>query len=188
VVFDGSLRNAGWYMKYFTKLRWQFPRIRIMILHVVTDKDQVFQNASKRGQATGRCVPREKILNTMATVPKSVRTLAPYADFVCRVRNVIDEDPRLEREPNASRPPSAVDLDWKLFPRLWEDVDMKGHGRLSEVEVDCALAQGIITLADLEFCGGRDAHGGVDKAALRGARGKSLRQRSRTPSIIAWDL
>eukprot|EP00929_Paragymnodinium_shiwhaense_P013824 TRINITY_DN121677_c0_g1_i1.p1 TRINITY_DN121677_c0_g1~~TRINITY_DN121677_c0_g1_i1.p1 ORF type:complete len:607 (-),score=121.57 TRINITY_DN121677_c0_g1_i1:171-1991(-) len=173
VVFDGSLRNAAWYMKYFTKLRWQFPSIRIMILHVVTDEKQVMINSEKRAQQTGRYVPKAKLINTMAIVPKSVRTLAPYADFVCRVQNIVGEDPRLEREPCSARPAEAVNLEWELFNHLWEDVPLKGDGTLSKLEVDCALSQGVISLADVDFCGGRNADGGLEKASLRDAKAKA---------------
>merc|ERR1712176_1388454 len=62
VIVDGSLRDHEWYTKYFQGIREQFPGIRIMILHVVAEEEQVLRLAARRARETGRIVPKETLL------------------------------------------------------------------------------------------------------------------------------
>mmetsp|Transcript_76571 Transcript_76571/g.212691 ORF Transcript_76571/g.212691 Transcript_76571/m.212691 type:complete len:348 (-) Transcript_76571:112-1155(-) len=145
VVFDGSLQNASWYLDYFKNLRSQFPGVRIMIVHIVAEKDEVIKRAEERGKATGRVVPIEKLLASMEATPRSVKTLAPYADFVCRVVNERGKDPAVTREPGAPKPPESIPLTWDLMRRMWTPLDTDGDGCLSREEVETAVALGIVT-------------------------------------------
>merc|ERR1719183_1864669 len=58
VIFDGSLRDVEWYKVYFQKLRDTFPGIRLMILHIQAEREEVIRRAEARGKETGRMVPR----------------------------------------------------------------------------------------------------------------------------------
>merc|ERR1712048_39822 len=145
VIFDGSLRDAGWYIKFFQKLRDEFPGIRITILHITADREEVLARAAKRAEQTGRVIPKDVLLESMEAVPRSVATLAPHADFVCRIHNSGNEEPRLERESEAPFPPPSVDMNWDLLTQLWKDVDINGDGQLSADEVSLAIERGVLT-------------------------------------------
>jgi len=147
VVFDGSLRDTRWYAMFFQQIRNAFPGIRIMILHIVSEQDQVLQCARRRAEDTGRIVPKEKILESLSAVPRSVQTLSPLADFVCRIRNVLGQDPFIERETGVPYPPETIEISWSFFKLLWKDIDTDGDGELSKTEIDAAIAQGILTEA-----------------------------------------
>lgn len=164
VIFDGSLRDAGWYSKYFHQLRVNFPGIRIMILHIVADKDEVLRRAEERGKKTGRVVPPEVLLGSMEAVPRSVGILSQLTDFTCRVRNSGPE-PRLEREPGAPYPSKSVPLSWELIKSLWQPLDLDGDGEMSKEEVDRAIALGILThevVATID----KDGSGSISKAEV----------------------
>ena len=48
VMVDGSLRDHGWYRRYFEQLRRDFPSLRIAILHITAPREAVFQRAAVR--------------------------------------------------------------------------------------------------------------------------------------------
>jgi hypothetical protein len=145
LIFDGSLRDADWYVKYLQKLREQFPGVRIMILHVMSEQEEVLRRAEERGKQTGRVVPREILLASMDAVPKSVHALAPHCDFCCRILNRAGQDPQLLREPDAPFPIESVNLDWDAIKGLWENPDMDRDGQLSQEELAGLLKQGRVT-------------------------------------------
>mmetsp|Transcript_77730 Transcript_77730/g.222801 ORF Transcript_77730/g.222801 Transcript_77730/m.222801 type:complete len:406 (+) Transcript_77730:37-1254(+) len=147
VVFDGSLRNAEWYMEFFGQLRVQFPGIRIMILHITADIEQVLKNADDRAKETGRKVPEHILRASALTVPLSVKALAPYADFVCRIENRAGQAPLLKREEGAPYPAKSVQMTWKTFQNLWSPVDIDGDGELNSDELNIAIETGILTEA-----------------------------------------
>mmetsp|Transcript_69498 Transcript_69498/g.226336 ORF Transcript_69498/g.226336 Transcript_69498/m.226336 type:complete len:245 (-) Transcript_69498:500-1234(-) len=147
VVFDRSLRNAEWYMEFFGQLRVQFPGIRIMILHITADIEQVLKNADDRAKETGRKVPEHILRASALTVPLSVKALAPYADFVCRIENRAGQAPLLKREDGAPYPAKSVQMTWKTFQNLWSPVDIDGDGELNSDELNIAIETGILTEA-----------------------------------------
>lgn len=86
-MVDGSLRNHSWYADYFKSLRCEFPKLKIAIIHVVAEKDTVLRRAHKRALQTGRKVPEEVILHSIAAIPEAVKILAPLCDFVASFSN-----------------------------------------------------------------------------------------------------
>jgi predicted kinase len=48
VIVDGSLRRSAWYKEYFDRLRRDFPKLRIAIIHVTAPRAAVFQRAAVR--------------------------------------------------------------------------------------------------------------------------------------------
>jgi len=145
VIFDGSLRNAQWYVTFFQRIRDNFPGIRIMILHIMSDKDEVIRRAEERGQETGRVVPKATLLESMDAVPKSVGVLAPYCDFCCRVLNMAGQDPQLMREPGAPYPPEHVPVNWDTFKGLWDSLDLNGDGEIDDGEIQVAISRGALS-------------------------------------------
>jgi len=172
VIFDGSLRDVAWYKVYFEKLRQSFPGIRLMILHIQADRQEVLDRAEKRGKETGRMVPRELLESSMDAVPKSVRQLAPHVDVAIRVINSNGKDPRLEAEGGATHPAAGVPVTCSYISHLWQKIDIDLDGQLSTVEVQAALASGQLTqevIATID----QDFDGSISKTELTRARGKA---------------
>jgi len=92
VLVDTSLRDCEWYKEYFSRLRKDYPSIKLVILHVIAPEDAVFQRAESRGKMTGRVVPQEILKLALEQVPKSVETLRPLVDYYCKVENAPGED------------------------------------------------------------------------------------------------
>ena len=46
ILVDGSLRDASWYRDYFSRLRSEFPGLRLAIIHVTAPREAIFQRAS----------------------------------------------------------------------------------------------------------------------------------------------
>lgn len=84
---DGSLRDSDWYAHVFRQIRLTHPNYQIAILYVTADKDEIMRRARKRGEATGRYVPEEEILDSINRVPRSVSRLAPGAEFLAVIDN-----------------------------------------------------------------------------------------------------
>merc|ERR1711953_1487719 len=172
LIFDGSLRDSAWYIKFFEKLRDEFPGIRIIILHITADREEVLERAKRRGEQTGRVIPKDVLLESMEAVPRSVATLAPYADFVCRIHNSGSEEPRLERESGAPFPPPSVEMDWGLLTQLWNDVDVNGDGELCADEVSRALRHGVLTSRVVQTMD-LDGDGAISQQEVAVARAKA---------------
>lgn len=173
VIFDGSLRDARWYTKYFLKLRDEFPGIRIMILHIYALRAEVLQRAEDRGKKTGRVIPPSVLIESMDAVPASVQALAPYADFVCRVVNSDGKEPEIQRELNSPHPPETVDLNWDLLNKLWGQLDADGDGSLSAAEIQIAIGQGLLTPEVVKTLD-KDGDGEISRAEFQAAAAQAL--------------
>ena len=92
VLVDGSLRDAPWYLEYFSNLRSLFPNIKIAILHVEASIDTVLTRAAKRAQVTHRIVPESVMLHTIEALPQSLAVLSPKVEFYCNLVNEDDEE------------------------------------------------------------------------------------------------
>lgn len=172
VIIDGSLSDQKWYQSQFLKFRENFPGIRIMVLHVVADTEDILKQAEERGKGpSGRVVPRSKLLESIKLVPASVKALSPYADFVCRVVNKKGKTPQIEREEGAPYPSASAQLTWDLIKLLWSDIDADGDGSLSKEEIEAALCLGTLTkvsLASMDENGDmKISKTEIDRASLR---------------------
>ena len=87
VWVDGSLRDAAWYRLVFESIAERYPEYQIAIFHVVASENTVFERARERATATGRHVPSEEIVDSLARVPEAVEALAPFARIVAVVDN-----------------------------------------------------------------------------------------------------
>merc|ERR1712085_201723 len=127
----------------------------------------------QRGKKTGRVVPTETLLASMEAVPKSVRALAPFCDFCCRVLNRAGQEPQLMREPDAPFPPRTVDVNWDTVKSLWENPDKNGDGELSRSEINELLQRGQISARVIESID-IDGDGAISKEEFRAAENTAL--------------
>lgn len=185
VIFDGSLRDANWYITFFQRIRENFPGIRIMIIHILSEKDEVLRRAEERGKATGRVVPKATLLESMDAVPKSVRLLAPYCDFCCRVLNKAGQDPQLSREPDAPYPPMEVSVNWDTFKGLWANLDLNGDGEISEEEIEEGIRRGMISQSAIKTID-TDGDGKITKAELKAAEAAAKKNGSSSGRQKEW--
>ena len=109
VLVDGSLRDHQWYQKYFAFIRREYPIYKIAIIHVVAPREAVFERAAERANKTGRVVPQEILEKALEQVPKSVKILAPLADYFCELNNGLG--PGIEM--------NTADQDWDSFQSNW---------------------------------------------------------------------
>ena len=115
VLIDGSLRDHAWYTSYFKRIKEEYPKRKLGILHITAPHELVLQRAKKRGERTGRMIP-ESILNaTLEQVPRSVAILAPLVDYSCTINNDVqgvDDDLSLLET-------STGDTSWEAFTKNW---------------------------------------------------------------------
>jgi len=109
VLVDGSLRDSVWYTQYFAQLRREYPNNKIAILHIVAPREAVFQRAADRAKLTGRVVPRHTLELALEQVPRSVKILAPLADYFCELNNAPGKDIEIVTEGE----------DWDDFQVQW---------------------------------------------------------------------
>lgn len=174
VIFDGSLRDVEWYKGYFQNLRKQFPGIRLMILHIVAEREAVLKRAEERGKATGRMVPREVLENSMDAVPKSVEILSPLVDVAIRVMNLNGQEPKMIREPTGMNPPEGVPVTCEFLQALWKPIDGDGDGQLSKEEITAGIAQGVLTQEVVDSID-KDHDGTISKEEFLRAKSQALK-------------
>ena len=75
VCVDGSLRNVEWYSKVFDDIRKRFPRYRIALLLIGASKEVVYDRVRRRAAKTQRFVPEERILESLASLPRAMAVL-----------------------------------------------------------------------------------------------------------------
>lgn len=119
VLVDGSLKDWDWYKDYFQQLRNDFPFLRIAILHVSAPKDVVLQRAAKRALVTGRVVPQKTLEMAFEQVPKSVRKLAPMADYFCELSNAGPSSDRNNNQDDDDIEIVTEGETWTKFRRKW---------------------------------------------------------------------
>jgi len=105
-VVDGSLQNIRWHREYIRGLRAAYSNIRVAIIHVDAPKEIVMQRSARRAQLTGRVVLQEA---TLVQVSKSVQQLANETDFVCRIVNGAEAEPKID----------TAGVDWSDFEKQW---------------------------------------------------------------------
>jgi Zeta toxin len=136
VLVDGSLRDASWYESHFQRLKREYARLRIGILHITAKPEAVYARASSRAQQTGRVIPRATLEESRIQVPKSVERLRPLADFYSQLHNAEDAEITIE---------APAGLTWKAFREAWTqscDVGMSERRRLNDESNECLENEG----------------------------------------------
>ena len=123
-LVDGTLRDAGWYDSYITKLKALFPKVRIAIIQITATKENVLSRALKRAEKTGRLVPEETILSAIESIPASVNALKKHADFVAVFEN--NETPVLIKSSTGLSSLAEFKDMWKMTCRMNQPKIRKG--------------------------------------------------------------
>uniref|UniRef100_A0A7S1X8C5 Zeta toxin domain-containing protein n=2 Tax=Tetraselmis chuii TaxID=63592 RepID=A0A7S1X8C5_9CHLO len=135
LLVDGSLRDVDWYSGLMDRIRAEFPRYRIAILHVHAKKETILQRAERRGKVTGRVVPKEVLEASIRQVPESVKALTAKVDTVVTILNEDGQEPQLEGSAHT----------WESFRKLWPNEgrcdslttnDLDDYKRLAKMERD----------------------------------------------------
>ena len=114
---DGSLRDGDWYEAEFKRIRRAHPDYKIAIVHVVANRAAVQRRVHSRAATTGRHVPEREIDDSIHRVPKSVRRLAPYLNFLAVIDNSA-EVPHLVEYCDEAACHVCLD-DWEVFSERW---------------------------------------------------------------------
>jgi len=132
LLVDGSLRDLDWYSLLMDRLRRDFPQYRIGILHIHAQRETILRRAERRGEASGRVVPRELLEDSIRQVPASVAALASKVDTVVTILNEDGKELELEGDtctweafcalwPNSGRCRTLSDKDLALYKSLSTD-------------------------------------------------------------------
>jgi hypothetical protein len=117
MLVDGSLRDVDYHRSLFKRIRSDFSKFRIAIIHVTANPRTIHERAKKRAERTGRAVPEKLLDASLEQVPRSVKLLTPHADIVFEISND-DGSPLHLVTPGVS---------WDAFSRTW--VEVKGSNR-----------------------------------------------------------
>jgi hypothetical protein len=109
VMVDGSLRDAKWNALLFQRIRKDYPKYKIAIIHVVANPQEVLRRAAARAEKTGRVVPEETLLATLEEVPRSVAKLGPLTDYTICI-NTDGPEPIILTERES----------WTTFSQRWK--------------------------------------------------------------------
>lgn len=109
IIVDGALKDTEWYKNFFQSIREEFSNYRIAILHVSAPKELIYERAEALGKETGKTIPRELLDQLIVSVPKACKTLQPYVDFFCELRN-----------PKGDFEIVTEGIDWDSFKQNWQ--------------------------------------------------------------------
>eukprot|EP00946_MAST-07B_sp_MAST-7B-sp1_P001251 g1251.t1 len=91
VVIDSSLRDIVFWRKMVKSVRREYKFYRLCILHVVASVRVLFERVQRRGEQTGRMVPLGLLVDTIESVPQSVRNLSHTVDVLATVETTDGE-------------------------------------------------------------------------------------------------
>ena len=85
VVIDSSLRDVDFWRAMMVGVRRDYKQYRLCIMHVVASARSVFERVQRRGEETGRMVPLGLLVDTLESVPKSVKALSYIVDVLATI-------------------------------------------------------------------------------------------------------
>jgi predicted ABC-type ATPase len=87
VIFDCSLKDAAWYVKFIQQLRDEYSCIKVGMIHVKTKTDTILERSRLRALETGRTIPEETILASLEWIPRAIEVVKPSVDHFFEIRN-----------------------------------------------------------------------------------------------------
>ena len=84
-VIDSSLRDVDFWKAMMIRMRQEHAQYRLCIMHVVASARSVFERVQRRAEQTGRMVPLGLLVDTLESVPKSVRDLSYIVDVLATI-------------------------------------------------------------------------------------------------------
>lgn len=86
VWIDSSMRDAKWWSQELERIKRTYPH-RTAIMHVTASWDRVREREAKRGEQTGRRIPRDVLREVYNRVPPAVKVLRPLVDEYIQIDN-----------------------------------------------------------------------------------------------------
>ena len=86
VWIDSSMRDAKWWSQELERIKRTYPH-RTAIMHVTASWDRVREREAKRGEQTGRRIPRHVLREVYKRVPPAVKVLRPLVDEYIQIDN-----------------------------------------------------------------------------------------------------
>lgn len=87
IIVDGSLTSFIRHKMLFESIHRDYPHYTIEIIYVIADLEKIQERIQKRGEATGRFVPIEKVEFAYHQIPKTVESLAPFVSKILLIDN-----------------------------------------------------------------------------------------------------
>lgn len=91
IIVDGSLTSLIRHKMLFESIQRDYPQYTIEIIYVIADLEKIQARIQRRGDATGRFVPMEKVEQAFHQIPKTVEALAPLVSKVLIIDNNKEE-------------------------------------------------------------------------------------------------
>jgi len=95
VIFDCSLKSAGWYLDFIQKIRKEHPSMKVAMIHIKASLDDILKRNDLHHAITGRTIPKETILSQIESIPHAIEIVKPQVDHFFVIRNQ-DAEPELE--------------------------------------------------------------------------------------------
>lgn len=95
VIFDCSLKTAGWYVDFIKMIRKEHPCMKVAMIHIEAKVDVILERNYLHHAVTGRTIPKETILSQIESIPNSIEIVKPMVDHFFVIRNQ-DAEPELE--------------------------------------------------------------------------------------------
>lgn len=92
IIVDGSLTSLVRHKMLFESIRRDYPQYTIEIIYITADMEKIQERIQKRGEATGRFVPIEKVEYAYHQIPKTIKALTPLVSKMLIFDNNIDEE------------------------------------------------------------------------------------------------
>ena len=91
IIVDGSLTSLIRHKMFFESIHRDYPHYTIEIIYVIADLEKIQARIQRRGDATGRFVPMEKVEQAFHQIPKTVEALTPLVSRVIIIDNNKEE-------------------------------------------------------------------------------------------------
>lgn len=91
IIVDGSLTSLIRHKMLFESIHRDYPHYTIEIIYVIADLEKIKARIQRRGDATGRFVPMEKVEQAFHQIPKTVQVLAPLVSRMLIIDNNKEE-------------------------------------------------------------------------------------------------
>ena len=98
VWVDSSLRDSAWWSNELRRIKRSYPH-KMAILHVTASWEKVREREAKRGEQTGRRIPRKILREVYKRVPAAVKKLRPLVDEYIEIDNE-SERPHFKTAPD----------------------------------------------------------------------------------------
>jgi len=88
VIFDSAMRDYTWFTHIIQHIKClDSSSFKFAVLHITAPIELIFERVNKKALETGREIGKESILQSLATIPASLKVIRSRVDFFCCIEN-----------------------------------------------------------------------------------------------------